>query len=277
MNVLKIISILGILTLGISHGSIDDVLHFKNLKVKKGYFVFKYLFIIFVNTIVWYLLPNLAVLGFILISGFHFGQAQFIDYKLTKKIASNLTYASWGNLVLFLFFYCNSHSLQMYGNQYYQIPELLLWFIQNAGYFLIFFAVILFSNFAYFSIKKEISLQSIIIELLLLFVISSSFLLIDPLIAFSLFFIILHSYQVMIHEINYLDLKNNFDFIKMLIPLTIISLVGIAIILSVLFFTGLEYYIPLVLIIMISSVTTPHSFIMNKFYSSNNKYHANFK
>ena len=275
-NVLKVLSIIGILTIGISHGAIDDVLHFKKLKVNKGPFIFKYVVAIIAYAALWYLFPNAAALGFILISGYHFGQSQFIDYKFTNWITSNLIYLSWGSLVLFIFFYCNAVPLIKDSSQYFGIPKLLIWLIQNAKYFIISFSVILLVNFIHSLIKKKISFQNAIMELLLLFAISTSFALIDPLIAFSLFFVILHSYHVMIHEINFLEVKSNGEFIKTLLPFTIISLVGFTIILSGLYFLGLEIYIPLVTLIIISSVTTPHSFIMAKFYSSNDTYHADW-
>jgi hypothetical protein len=90
-------------------------------------------------------------------------------------------------------------------------------------------------------------------------------------IAFSLFFVCLHSLKVMFQEYFYckekLQLNSVYQFVRLLLPLTIISLMGIIFILIVVFKFDKLDLIPYILLILLSCITIPHSFVMEKFYS----------
>ena len=88
--------------------------------------------------------------------------------------------------------------------------------------------------------------------------------------AFALFFSIIHSLRVLKQEYRHLMVLGIVDsfrsFIKKLIPLTLISLIGIA---GLSFFQreGILPVSELVLImITVSLVTLPHSIVMESFY-----------
>ncbi len=75
--------VLGLLTLGISHGAVD---HLLNPDISKIKFYFHYFIGLFSFFIFWYINPILSLIIFILISGDHFGENQFLR---ALKISGN--------------------------------------------------------------------------------------------------------------------------------------------------------------------------------------------
>lgn len=77
-----------LLTIGIPHGALDHLL--LNPKISnKGLvkFILKYLAIIVVYLVVWIFLPVPALLVFLLMSAYHFGQSHLLEmiYKAKRK------------------------------------------------------------------------------------------------------------------------------------------------------------------------------------------------
>lgn len=87
------------LSFGISHGAIDhltdrNITSWKDLTSFIGIYVLKASLL----GVLWFLLPDLALLGFILFSAWHFGQTDFMEWKLPLGIPTFL----WGTVVIFI-------------------------------------------------------------------------------------------------------------------------------------------------------------------------------
>jgi len=86
-NSLLVISLLFILSIGISHGSLDHIKGKKLLKIlgfkSSVVFYIGYIFVGLTTIIMWLLFPKLLLFLFLLIAAFHFGKedSEFINKK----------------------------------------------------------------------------------------------------------------------------------------------------------------------------------------------------
>jgi hypothetical protein len=89
-------------------------------------------------------------------------------------------------------------------------------------------------------------------------------------IGFSLYFIILHSLKVLFQEFDFLKsegtIKKISQFFTLLLPFTLVSIIGIALTLGAIDLFQLDVSVSIILIALVSSVTLPHSFVMEAFY-----------
>ncbi|NNE16826.1 MAG: beta-carotene 15,15'-dioxygenase, Brp/Blh family [Saprospiraceae bacterium] len=272
--------LVGILTLGLAHGAIDDILYKKNNdSINKTDFILKYLVAILSYFGLWILVPNAALILFLLLSGYHFGQAQFAIYNFRSNKTNKLLNTSWGMMIILLLFYFNKELLLESASFFPAIPTSLSWMLLNSTSLLAISCIVFCSVILDKYFKKEIKGEAILFEIFLIGLTTFSFKLFDPFISFSLFFIIIHSIETLTHEFDYfktsLGIKKLRNFIKSLIPFTVISVIGIGLILTMMSYFGYYNYLPFVILILISSITAPHSFIMNEFYSSELKSNSN--
>lgn len=268
-----LLCVTGILTFGLSHGAIDDILYEKNnSSVSKTNFILKYLIAITSYFVLSILFPNIAVVLFLILSGFHFGQAQFATYDFRRNKINILLNGSWGAMILLLLFHLNKEILLESASRFPAIPTSLSWMFLNSTTLLLIFSIIFCSVLLVKYLKKEIKFEEILFELFLIGLTASSFALLDPFVSFSLFFVIIHSIEALTHELDYfrksLGITKLKNFIRSLIPFTILSVISIALILIMMYHLGYYNYIPIVILILIASITAPHSFIMNKFYTN---------
>ncbi len=87
---------IGMVAVGIPHGAVDHLLETGNWDLKKApIFVLKYLFLAALMGLIWYFLPSLALIGFLVYSSWHFGQADGKKWRFNP-----LTSLLWGASVL---------------------------------------------------------------------------------------------------------------------------------------------------------------------------------
>ena len=107
-------------------------------------------------------------------------------------------------------------------------------------------------------------------ELLVLSLVLICFFLMPLLIGFTLYFVILHSFKVLREEFNFLlsDQKvHSFkSFMAMITPFTLLSIFGIAFLFGLIYFDIFNMSYGYCLLIVISSITLPHVFVMDNFY-----------
>ena len=262
-----LICLLLILSVGISHGSLD------NLKGKKLFqiyginnpniFYFLYIFIAITIIILWVVIPILSLVVFLIIASYHFGKedTQFL-------IAEN----SYFNQILFLI----KGSLVILAPMYFHFNETIsifkLLLIDNEFFYkflnfietnrILFFGIILatLSNIILFTKNFEFKKFSIFLDYFSILIINYYF---SPLIAFTIYFCFLHSIRhsiALMSELNKTDLNLGFKlFIKKALPLTIFTA---AFFLFALYFLN-DYYnfnssILKIIFIGLASLTFPH-------------------
>ena len=120
-------------------------------------------------------------------------------------------------------------------------------------------------------LKSQMSLDRFFSELFLLAILHITFYLFPFLIAFTMYFVILHSIQVMHQEFQFLKRDSDsfkfIDFLKILTPYSLLSIFFTALIIVLSYVGVISYSVPLVSIIIISVITLPHAIVMHIFYN----------
>ncbi|MFT4879457.1 MAG: Brp/Blh family beta-carotene 15,15'-monooxygenase [Flavobacteriales bacterium] len=270
-QIINAVCALGILTLGIAHGAIDNILYGAKPGKSNSGFIFRYVLIIAMIAIIWLLLPNLAFLLFLVVSAYHFGQSQFTEYQFKPKMLSKVLFLSWGSTIILLLLHFNGQESLTLQETYFNFPPILNHLIEHSTIYLISSASIYMTTLLVISYLNKLSVHSFFKEAYILLLIMVSIFLFPAFIAFSLFFVWLHSCKTIMQEFEYckehLQIKTLKKFIRLFLPLTIASILGTVLIVFVAFKFGQTHLIPYILLILISCVTIPHSFVMDKFYS----------
>lgn len=247
-----------LLTIGIPHGAIDHLL--VNPKIGKKEllkFIIKYLLIITAYILVWYFLPKTALLLFILMSAYHFGQSHFIWQKADRY--KSISYFMLGSFYLCVIFWGDFETTAaILGNTVN---------IENWGYVGSFIipGLFLLNTVLLLFVQKDKKIK-VWVEMIILGPILYA---VPLLLGFILYFGFWHALPSMLVE--YKTLKHHFtgnkvlSFISSLLPFSLISLVGIAIILGIFSKRMEEGELIMMFFILVALISAPHIWFMNKF------------
>ena len=256
-----------ILTIGISHGALDDQKGKKLSKlynVKKSYFFYLIYSLIGISIIIfWLFFPTVSLILFLIVASYHFGKED-TEFLINKKNVSNLIlYFFKGSLIIIapLMFHfvetINIFKLLLIENEKFY---LFLNFIEDNSILLFALSISLLSNIYYF--LKDFKIINILIFLDFFSIIVLNYFL-TPLVAFTIYFCFLHSFRhsiSLITELNEKSLKiGAITFIKKAMPLTVLT--AILYIISLYFlsnFYQLNDAILKVIFIGLASLTFPH-------------------
>ncbi len=258
-NSLLLVSLLLILSIGISHGSLDHIKGKKLLKIlgfkSSVVFYFGYIFVGLTTIIIWLLFPKLLLFLFLLIAAFHFGKED--SEFLNKRKNFELIYFFKGSLIIVapLLFHKNE-TLSIFKSLNFDITNSFL--INNE--ILYFFILLSFISNIFLSLNKSFDAKSLLFMDFLSILILNYFL--NPVLAFTFYFCFLHSIRhsiSLIKEIN-TNLKKGLPiFIKKALPLTIITIFGYIFALYILNnYNELSESIYKVIFIGLASLTFPH-------------------
>ena len=258
-NSLLLVSLLLILSIGISHGSLDHIKGKKLLKIlgfkSSVVFYFGYIFVGLTTIIIWLLFPKLLLFLFLLIAAFHFGKED--SEFLNKRKNFELIYFFKGSLIIVapLLFHKNE-TLSIFKSLNFDLTNSFL--INNET--LYFFILLSFISNIFLSLNKSFDAKSLLFMDFLSILILNYFL--NPVLAFTFYFCFLHSIRhsiSLIKEINS-NLKKGLPiFIKKALPLTIITIFGYIFALYILNnYNELSESIYKVIFIGLASLTFPH-------------------
>ena len=258
-NSLLLVSLLLILSIGISHGSLDHIKGKKLLKIlgfkSSVVFYFGYIFVGLTTIIIWLLFPKLLLFLFLLIAAFHFGKED--SEFLNKRKNFELIYFFKGSLIIVapLLFHKNE-TLSIFKSLNFDITNSFL--INNE--ILYFFILLSFISNIFLSLNKSFDAKSLLFMDFLSILILNYFL--NPVLAFTFYFCFLHSIR---HSISLIkEINSNFKkglpiFIKKALPLTILTIFGYIFALYILNnYNELNESIYKVIFIGLASLTFPH-------------------
>ncbi|WP_162419095.1 Brp/Blh family beta-carotene 15,15'-dioxygenase [Cyclobacterium roseum] len=250
-----------LVTVGIPHGSLDHLL--ANPRINRENlirFILKYLAIIFAYLSLWILLPIPALIAFIIMSAYHFGQSHFIQTPLTyhKKATYFFTGLFYLSVILW-------GSFDETGKILEEIATIAAF--KSIGWYII-SGSFLISNFLFFRNRsgkwlffpvEMVGLGLLLYQLPLLM-------------AFIIYFGFWHALPSMSEEFQ--ALKKHFgknklkSFISRMIPFTTLSLAGMALIIAFLYKSSEVEEIIFVFFVLISLISAPHVWYMNRFLES---------
>lgn len=263
-----ILGFLLIFTFGILHGANDIVLITTLNKSKKNLSFFKillyYIVIVSIGATCFYLFPLTALLMFIIVSGYHFGEQQWQIFDSYKNNNIIIAFKSvYGIFILFLLF--NFHKIEVQ-NIVLQITSVLIPVFYILVVFKI-FGTLLFCFLLYLYIYEKNYRLQILLECFYILVFSVIFMSASLIWGFAIFFIIWHSVPSIMDQIKFLynevNLENFKSYFKSAFLYWIASLFGIAMlyflfkdekIFNALFFSAL------------ASITFPHAFVIVNMY-----------
>ncbi len=248
-----------ILSIGIPHGAIDHILPQGNKANDTTLFVFliKYLGIMAIYLISWYFLPKTSLVIFLLISAYHFGQTHYLEFNTLKL--KPLTYFVLGTNFLCIILLSDFQATY----------DILITIVDISAFKSIGSGLMISSLIGAIIltlIQKSDKKYLLTIEIVLL----SILLYFSPLIlSFGLYFGFWHALPSMKEEYSAIskemDSKKVLSFIKLLLPFSIISIVGIIIILALSNTYLNEEQMILLFFVLVSLISAPHIFVMNNF------------
>lgn len=258
-----------IFTFGILHGANDIVLITNLNNVQKPISFFKiliyYIAIVGLGVISFYFIPLLALVLFIVVSGYHFGEQQWQCLESINKNWLKISFQSiYGIFILFLLF--NFHQLEV-RNVILEITQ-FSFSVYHISFFLKVFGSLLFGILFYLYIYVENLRTQIVLEVFYLLVFTVIFLSSSLIWGFAIFFIVWHSIPSMIDQIKFLYIEVTFDNFKLYFKSAFLywlaSLIGIAFlyfifkdqkIFNALFFSFL------------AAITFPHALVILKMFN----------
>ena len=258
-NSLLLVSLLFILSIGISHGSLDHIKGKKLLKIlgfkSSVVFYFGYIFVGLTTIIIWLLFPKLLLFLFLLIAAFHFGKED--SEFLNKRKNFELIYFFKGSLIIVapLLFHKNE-TLSIFKSLNFDITNSFL--INNE--ILYFFILLSFISNIFLSLNKSFDAKSLLFMDFLSILILNYFL--NPVLAFTFYFCFLHSIRHSISLIKKINknIKKGFPiFLKRAMPLTIVTIFGY--LFSIYFLNNYNEFdesLYKVIFIGLASLTFPH-------------------
>ena len=257
---LLIVSLFFILTLGISHGSLDHIKGKKLLKLLNYkstlLFYISYIFIGIITILTWLLFPKFLLLIFLVIASYHFGKedSEFIKHKTNI----DLIYFFKGSIVITapLLFHKNE-TVNIFRNLNFDVSESFLTFDETIY---VFIAISFVSNII-ISINKKIDIKSLFLMDFISVILLNYFL--NPILAFTIYFCFLHSIRhsfKLSNELNKKNFSKGFkEFLNKAIPLTILT--AFLFLISLFFLKNyylLDNAISKVIFIGLASLTFPH-------------------
>lgn len=261
-----------IFSFGIAHGANDLLLIKKIYNEGHGSYwkiLLKYLAIVLVAILLFSLIPWLAMLLFIIVSSYHFGE-QHWDRKniYSNKIIATLFYSIYGLFILLLLFHFHEKEVLtiLYG-----ITNIDLGFI-NIFLLLIVTGFIMFTMFMFnFYSSKEFK-KHLAIELLYLLVFAIIFKVGSLIWAFTIYFIFWHSIPSLFEQIKFLygeiSITNFKAYFKSAFPYWLISIVGII----VLYFLLNGYKIfDSIFFSFLAAITFPHVIVIERMFNTKHK------
>jgi Brp/Blh family beta-carotene 15,15'-monooxygenase len=266
----EILALCLIFSVGILHGSNDlAIIHkmngsrgLKNVVVLIG----SYVLTVFIASLLFYKLSELALALFIMFSGYHFGEQHWSDRMLGSAFLKKSVYLFYGLTILFLLFALNSIQTSeiitsLTGQE---IPE--TWYEYGLiGSGVIFSALIIF-----LLANRKLSVNDLFFEVFLLLVFAIVFNFATLLWAFAIYFIFWHSIPSILEQLTYLyGDKSLLSFKRYLRSSSIIWLVSVSAI-FVLFYivrNNADLFLAL-FFAFLGAITFAHSFIIMKMFTS---------
>ena len=262
-----VICLLLILSIGISHGALDDQKGKRLIRlynIKNSYLFYLIYSVIGLSIIVfWLYFPTTSLIVFLIVASYHFGKED-MDFLIKNKNVSNLIlYFLKGVLIIIA-------PLTFHFTETVNIFKSLL--IQNENFFLFLefietYQILSFTlltsllvNIYYFI--NNFKMMNILIFFDFLSILVLNYFL-SPLIAFTIYFCFLHSFRHSISLINELDINDfkngTYIFVKTALPLTLLTAVVYVVIIYILSnYYQLNEAILKVIFIGLASLTFPH-------------------
>ena len=256
-----------ILTIGISHGSLDHIKGRKLLNILEidniYFFYFSYIFLGLAIIILWLLFPAITLIFFLIVASYHFGKED-TNFLINNDLPYSLIFYFFKGLLIIIA-PLNFHfeeTLQIFKILFVQSEKFYIYLglIESLNIIPIIFLLSVLSSFYLFIKNFKFTNFSIFLDFFSILILNYY---LPPLLAFTFYFCFLHSIRhsfSLIHEIDNKNFKNGLIlFLKKALPLTILTII---IYIAALFYIN-DYFefdeaILKIIFIGLASLTFPH-------------------
>jgi beta-carotene 15,15'-dioxygenase len=220
-----------ILTIGVSHGALDNLKGRKLFQILriKNFFIF-YLLYILISLIViifWIIMPSISLMIFLIVASHHFGKEDTQFLIIENSYLNQLLFFLKGSLIIFapMYFHFDEtisiFKLLLIDNEFfYEFLNL----IKTNKILLYGIIISTLSSIVLFTKNFELRKFTIFLDYFSILIINYYF---SPLLAFTIYFCFLHSIRhsiSLMYELDENDLSNGLKiFIKKALPLTILT------------------------------------------------------
>ncbi len=253
-----------ILSVGISHGAMDNYKANKLLLIykinNKSIFFIVYVLISAFVIFLWNLYSSFTLLFFLLVASYHFGREDTNFLHQGNSNLDQLVYLIKGSLIVFspLFFHFEE-TLKIFETLF--LSQTFLIFIKDEHWIINICLFLSILGYFYFIYKNKFKdFEILFLDMFCILILNYIF---PPLIAFTIYFCFLHSIRHIISISFELDPENFLNgskiFIRKALPLTVIT--ALLYLLAIVFLSnsyGLNDVIIKVIFIGLASLTFPH-------------------
>ena len=253
---LWVIAAINVLTIGVIHGANDlyilSIFKKSPIKSQFGYLFFSYVFFVFIMVLALFHVPQLALLLFVLVSSFHFGEQQWHKNTFVNLSKLQLFYLAYGAFLFSLLFYTHQDQTLSIIQQISGLqidPNAILYSLIASFLATIFFGVLNLGQ-----LKPQLLFQLVALFALILLFTQTSLLW-----SFSVYFVLWHSIPSLKEQANVLypnDLKPIRKYIKLALPYWFLSLIGFAI--ALYFFNDNTASMLALFFGFLAAITIPH-------------------
>ncbi|TRX16064.1 Brp/Blh family beta-carotene 15,15'-dioxygenase [Flavobacterium franklandianum] len=255
-----------ILSFGILHGANDlqlidkiDIVKHKNSTFR---ILIYYVIVVLMGILLFYLFPLLALVIFIVVSAYHFGEQQWQKLPNSLPIWSRILYQFlYGFTILFLLFVFHTNQVQniIFNITNFKIPNQYFWeLLKVTG-----IAFISLSCYLYWKILKI--RKKLLLEFFHLVVFSIIFKSSSLIWGFAIYFVVWHSVPSIIDQIKFLNgsvsKKHFLSYCKAAAVYWFVSILGIALIY---FFLKEEQLFNAVFFSFLAAITFPHALVITR-------------
>lgn len=273
----KILFTIGLVTVGVPHGAADKLVATKTSSHTNGNFTTRNFTItycgqILLFTIFFYLLPHLAILTFLLMAAYHFGETDLHDSH-SDLYLDKLLILNYGLIILGVILLPNFASVEgslVELNPEGRGAEIIHWIADHNNLILIYtfavFGIMLCLSYLFYKRQPIGGWKESVQQLILLLILYK----LPLLLSFTFYFIIWHSVSSLSNMIKYL-LEEGFytsrTIAKEIIKNSLIVLLGICVCGFIALYFNQGNYI-LYAIIVLAALTGPHMHVLHHMYQS---------
>lgn len=262
-----------IFSVGILHGSNDLAIISKwkrgSGKNRRYYFFATYILTVIGASVLFYVLPIIALVVFILLSAYHFGEQHWVNLDWSKRNTNPFYLTAYGLSILLMLFYLNMDETA-------QVINSLTGFSPGSTYVLSGFILTLAAWLipaVYDAISVPNLRSKLFYELFLLLVFAIVFKTATLIWAFAIYFIYWHSVPSILEQLRYLyndiswaSLRLYFRSAGMIWLISLLSLTAIYFLIR----DDEQIFIPL-FFAFLGAITFAHTVIMSKMFQSDKK------
>ena len=257
---LWVLAAINVLTIGIIHGANDLFILSKASKTAKkrqfGYLFVSYVFFVLIMVLALQSVPQWAILLFVLVSAYHFGEQQWHTSQIINSIKIYLLYAAYGIFLFALLFYTHIDQTIAIINQlttltlHVKVFQLLLLVSSSLSIFLL--------VLNYNQLKRQLPYQFFAFLAIALLFTQTSLLW-----SFSVYFVLWHSLPSLKEQSEELfpdSPKPIISYVRLALPYWILAMIGFAF--ALLYYKENTNTLLAVFFSFLAAITIPHVFVI---------------